>query len=130
MAYVDYDWYKTKYYGNVIASDDFPRLAERASEKLDALTFYRLVDNFPSDERVSVKVKNAVCAMAELIGDAEKASANIRSAGGGVKSVSSGSESITYADVNTSASVADFNKMLYAKVKEYLSGTGLLYAGM
>lgn len=42
MAYCDYDFYKNEYLGNVVAEVDFPRLAERASEKIDMLTFERI----------------------------------------------------------------------------------------
>lgn len=57
MAYCDYDFYTSKYYGNVIKEADFARLAEKASDKLDMITFDRLVDGLPADERTANKVK-------------------------------------------------------------------------
>lgn len=46
MAYADYKFY-TESFGNVVPETDFPRLAERASDFVDAMTFDRLVDGLP-----------------------------------------------------------------------------------
>lgn len=130
MAYCDYTFYKSEYLGNVITETDFPRLIERASEKLDALTFDRLTDGLPDDTRTAKRIKKAVCALAEKIADFELADATLRNNGGlAVSSVSSGSESIHYAS-NAVVSEKDQNKELYNTVREYLSDTGLLYAGL
>ena len=48
MAYADYDFYKTSYYGSVVLDSDFPRLAERASDFIDLVTSDKLVDGLPS----------------------------------------------------------------------------------
>ena len=128
MAYVDYEFYTTKYYGNVIAEKDFPRLSERASDKIDTLTFGRL-GNFPTDEDVIVKVKKCVCALAEQIADYELTQASIRQNGGSaVSSVSSGSESISFR-ADASIGSVEQNQAFMMTAREYLSGTGLLYAG-
>lgn len=61
------------------------------------------------------------------INDVEMANNAMRQAGGvGVKSISSGSESISFSDV---VSPKDLNNEIYAIGKEYLTSTGLLYAG-
>lgn len=128
MAYVDYEFYTTKYYGNVIAEKDFPRLSERASDKIDTLTFGRL-GNFPTDEDVIVKVKKCVCALAEQIADIELSKNMQRQSGGSnVASVSSGSESISFR-ADASIGSVEQNQAFMMTAREYLSGTGLLYAG-
>lgn len=113
MAYTDYEFYKTSYFGSVVPETDFPRLAERASDFVDTMTFDRLVDGLPTNERAQKRIKKAVCSLAELMyqvelaeknaisqASASGASTTIGSGGsttGIVTSVSSGSESISYA---------------------------------
>lgn len=112
MAYADYEFYTTSYFGSVVPEADFPRLAERASDFVDTMTFDRLVDGLPTNERSQKRIKKAVCSLAELMYQIELAEKNATNAavsgtstaigsGGGatgiVTSVSSGSESISYA---------------------------------
>lgn len=112
MAYADYEFYTTSYFGSVVPETDFPRLAERASDFVDAMTFDRLVDGLPENERSQKRIKKAVCSLAELMYQielAEKNATNAAASGtsttigsggsttGVVTSVSSGSESISYA---------------------------------
>lgn len=111
MAYADYKFY-TESFGNVVSEVDFPRMAEKASDFIDAMTFDRLVDGLPTNERSQKRIKKAVCSLAELMYQIELAeknatnaavsgtSATIGSGGsttGVVTSVSSGGESISYA---------------------------------
>ena len=112
MAYADYDFYTTSCFGSVVPETDFPRLAERASDFVDTMTFDRLVDGLPTDVRSQKRIKKAVCSLTELMYQielAEKNAANAAASGtstmlgaggnstGIVTSVSSGSESISYA---------------------------------
>ena len=48
MAYADYEFYTTSYFGSVVPETDFPRLAERASDFVDLMTSDRLVDGLPT----------------------------------------------------------------------------------
>ena len=111
MAYADYEFYTTSYFWSVVPETEFPRLAERASDFVDTMTFDRLVDGLPENERSQKRIKKAVCSLAELMYQIELAEKNAisqASAGttdtnvghkstGIVTSVSSGSESISYA---------------------------------
>lgn len=112
MAYADYEFYTTSYFGSVVPETDFPRLAERASDFVDLMTFDRLVDGLPTNERSQKRIKKAVCSLAELMYQIELAEKNATNAAVGgtstvigsggsttgiVTSVSSGSESISYA---------------------------------
>ena len=112
MAYADYEFYKTSFFGNVVPESDFNRFSERASDFIDMLTFDRLVDGLPGDERQQKRIKKAVCAAADILYQIDIAEQNAAAAaatgtattlpGGGtttgiVTSVSSGSESRSYA---------------------------------
>ena len=112
MAYADYEFYTTSYFGSVVPEADFPRLAERASDFVDTMTFDRLVDGLPTNERAQKRIKKAVCSLTELMFQielAEKNATNAAASGasttigsggsttGIVTSASSGSESISYA---------------------------------
>ena len=112
MAYADYDFYTESYYGNVVPETDFPRLAERASDFVDTMTFDRLVGGLPANEYSQKRIKKVVCSLAELMYQIELAEKNATNAAvsgastaigsggsttGIATSVSSVSESISYA---------------------------------
>ena len=112
MAYADYDFYTESYFGSVVPENDFDRLAGRASDFVDTLTFDRLLGGLPTNERAKKRIRKAVCSLAELMYQielAEKNATNATASGasttigsggsttGVVTSVSSGSESISYA---------------------------------
>lgn len=150
MAYTDFEFYATTYHGNVVPEADFPRIADRASDFLDVITFDRLVDGLPSDERAATKVQKAVCAVAEKLYElelAEKqanaaalAGASSGTSGGATSGViasrSAGSESISYASLSDTASGAknwsavyqsagnpkETNKILESAARLYLTG--------
>nr|DAT57124.1 MAG TPA: Head Tail Connector Protein [Caudoviricetes sp.] len=112
MAYADYEFYKTSFFGNVVPESDFIRFSERASDFIDHLTFDRLADGLPSDERQQKRIKKAVCTLADQMYQIDIAEKNAIAAacvtsssdvsGGGtttgvIISRSAGSESISYA---------------------------------
>lgn len=112
MAYTDYEFYTTSYFGSVVPETDFPRLAERASDFVDLMTSDRLANGLPTNERSQKRIKKAVCSLTELMYQIELAEKNATNAAvsgtstaigsggsttGIVTSVSSGSESISYA---------------------------------
>ena len=150
MAYADFEFYATTYHGNVVPEADFPRIADRASDFLDVITFDRLVDGLPSDERAATKVQKAVCAVSDKLYELELAEKQALSAAAGsasssgsggatsgvITSRSAGSESISYASPSEMASGAKTwsavyqaagdeqatNKLLYDTAKVYLTG--------
>ena len=140
MAYADYKFY-TESFGNVVPETDFPRLAERASDFVDAMTFGRLVDGLPTDERSQKRIKKAVCSLAELMYQIELAEKNATNAAvsgtstaigsggsttGIVTSVSSGSESISYATPQQKASGAKEWSAVYAAAGDIQKTNDLL----
>ena len=158
MAYADYKFYTEKYYGDTVPESDFPKYVERASDRIDMITFDRLVDGLPDDERSQTKIKKAVCALADAIyqiDQIKKASMEtvgtvVREdgtvTGKAVSSVSSGSESISYV-TGTTGSNSDIysqaamdkkveNVLLRQITTDYLAGVVdkkgicLLYAGL
>ena len=144
MGYADYEFYKTKYFGETIDKDSFDKWNEKASRQLDSITNRRLLTAFPDDDYTVEQIKLCVCELAEKMMETDKymrASAISESGYSGiVKSVSAGSESYTYATGETVyASVIkderSRNAFYYATVANYLSGLSdangihLLYAG-
>ena len=140
MAYADYKFY-TESFGNVVPETDFPRLAERASDFVDTMTFDRLVDGLPTNERSQKRIKKAVCSLAELMYQielAEKNATNAATSGtstmfgaggnstGIVTSVSSGSESISYATPQQKASGAKEWSAVYAAAGDVQKTNDLL----
>ena len=140
MAYADYEFYTTSCFGSVVPETDFPRLAERASDFVDTMTFDRLVDGLPENERSQKRIKKAVCSLAELMYQIElaeknainQASANVTDTNVGnistgvVTSVSSGSESISYATPQQKASGAKEWSAVYAAAGDVQKTNDLL----
>jgi hypothetical protein len=149
MAYTTFTFYEQTYHGNVIPSDEFDRIADRASDFLDTITFDRLADGLPSDERAATKVQKAVCAVCDKLYQLDLAekqalySAGGTSSGGAggvtsgvITSRSSGSESISYASPSEIANGAkawsavyqaagneqEINKLLWSTAAPYLMG--------
>lgn len=141
MAYADYDFYTESYYGNVVPEADFDRLAARASDFIDTLTFDNLVDGLPADKRSQKRIKKAVCSLAELMYQIElaeknaisQASANVTDTNTGgkstgiVTSVSSGSESISYATPQQIGASAKEWSAVYAAAGDVQKTNDLLY---
>ncbi len=140
MAYVDYDFYTESYYGNVVPESDFDRLADRASDFIDTLTFDNFVDGLPADKRSQKRIKKAACSLTELMYQIELAEKNaINQAttnltdtnvgnivSGTVTSVSSGSESISYATPQQKASGAKEWSAVYAAAGDVQKTNDLL----
>jgi|ERR1035437_169449 hypothetical protein len=123
-TYVTYSYYTTTFLGTVIASADFARLALRASVVIDQLTFNRAaaIVLAATDTDIIDSIKMATCAVAEAY-QANEADGS----GGGIKSESIGSNSVTYQD-GANATLSDIAKLSRA-AKVYLGLTGLMYPG-
>lgn len=72
MAYADYTYYSMVYMGTSLTEDTFPALAVKASAYVDYVTMGR-AKNASGD--AADAVKNAVCALAEIIQDGSKLNA-------------------------------------------------------
>lgn len=158
MAYTDYEFYISKYYGDTVPESEFQKYADQASDRIDIMTFDRLVDGLPENDRAKIKVQKAVCAVADCLYKIEqinKASMEVVGTvvredgtvtGKAVSSVSSGSESISYV-TGISGSSSDIysqaamdkkveNVLIRQVATDYLAGivdnkgVCLLYAGL
>ena len=145
MAYTDFEFYATTYHGNVVPEADFPRIADRASDFLDVITFDRLVDGLPSDERAATKVQKAVCAVCDKLYQLELADKQALSAAAGgtssggsggtggvnagvITSRSAGSESISYASPSEMANGAKTWSAVYQAAGDETLTNKLLYS--
>lgn len=148
--YADYSFYTDTFYGDTLTESNANKWLDRASDFVDVLTFNRLETAFPTEERHIVRVKKAVCAIADalfLIDTQRKAgAAQIGADGkytGAISSISSGKESISYATGGTAsvysvaASSNDAADRYTRRLAEiYLAnvpdadGVNLLYAGI
>lgn len=134
MGYTTYEFYKDEYYGDSIEESLFPKWEGRATDRLDELTYGNITEDVL--EEYGEKIQKSVCALADLLYkiDFKTNHANDTN-GGNVKSMSSGGQSISFGSNETlvdkvlNDKVAQ-NRLCYDTVCEYLSGTGLLYAGI
>ena len=134
MGYTTYEFYQNEYYGDSIEESLFPKWESRATDRLDELTYGNITED--ALEEYNEKIQKAVCALADLLYkiDFKTNHANDTN-GGNVKSMSSGGQSISFGSNETlvdkvlNDKVAQ-NRLCYDTVREYLSGTGLLYAGI
>lgn len=128
MVYADYSYYTGTFLGNAIAEADFPRLAKRASERIDLLTRSRAAayyGEFPAP------VRDAACAIAEILQQAERGNALAGAAI--IQSESTGKHSTTYAatqDASTESGQAALNARINGVAWQYMGYTGLLYRGV
>ena len=134
MGYTTYEFYQNEYYGDSIEESLFPKWESRATDRLDELTY----GNITADalEEYSEKIQKAACALADLLYKIDYKTNHANDTNGGnVKSMSSGGQSISFGSNETlidkvlNDKVAQ-NRLCYDTVCEYLSGTGLLYAGI
>ena len=134
MGYTTFEFYKNSYYGDSVEESLFPKWEDKASMKLDLLTYGNINDDIRTkfDERI----QKATCALVDLLYQIDYKTAHANDAqAGNVKSMSSGGQSISFGSNETlvdkvlNDKIAQ-NRLCYDTICEYLSGTGLLYAGI
>ena len=134
MGYTAFEFYRDSYYGDSIEESLFPKWEDRASMKLDQLTYGNINDETQAE--FDEKIQKATCALADLLYQIDYKTVHANDPkNGNVKSMSSGGQSISFGSNETLVDkvlgdkVAQ-NRLCYDAVCEYLSGTGLLYAGV
>lgn len=134
MGYTTFEFYKNSYYGDFVEESLFPKWEDKASMKLDQLTYGNIHDDTRTefDERI----QKATCALVDLLYQIDYKTTHANDAqAGNVKSMSSGGQSISFGSNETlvdkvlNDKIAQ-NRLCYDTICEYLSGTGLLYAGV
>lgn len=134
MGYTAFEFYRDSYYGDSIEESIFPKWEDRASMKLDQLTYGNI--NVETQAEFDEKIQKATCALADLLYQIDYKTAHANDPkNGNVKSMSSGGQSISFGSNETLVDKvlgdkAAQNRLCYDEVCEYLSGTGLLYAGV
>ena len=149
MAYANAEFYKQKFFGEVLEDENIERWLSLASDELDSITFGRLIESYPTVEIHAEKVQKAVCAIAEALYciDIQKKAVLAQKGEDGeyhgtITSISSGRESISYSQNNNTSvyalAAANFGeqvKLIHNIAYKYLAyipdanGINLLYAG-
>ena len=134
MGYTAFEFYRDSYYGDSIEESLFPKWEDRASMKLDQLTYGNINDETQAE--FDEKIQKATCALADLLYQIDYKTVHANDPkNGNVKSMSSGGQSISFGSNETLVDKvlgdkAAQNRLCYDAVCEDLSGTGLLYAGV
>lgn len=118
-VYADFVYYTETYRGTAIAQSDFERLAQRASERIDRLTFSRAAAVVEANAEANTigLIKMATCAVAEEI-------QKLEASGGAVQAERVGNLSVTYLNQKSEAArLADAASL-------YLWPTGLMFRGL
>lgn len=129
-----YEFYKETYYGDTIEESAFPKWLSRATDKIMFLTCGNITEE--NRQVYDTQIQKATCALMDLLFEIDKATKTATAKDdSNVKSKSSGGESITFGESQTLVTKVLSDKtaqdrLMYDTVKEYLSSTGLLYAGV
>ena len=126
MVYADYTYYVSGYMGTAVSEEDFPALAAKASAYVDYVTMGR-ARNAAGD--AGDAVKNAVCAICEVMQDGDKLNAISSDATRPVSSETVGGWSRSYGTKSVSSNDLQLieNRKREAVVM-YLAPYGLLKA--
>ena len=129
MAYIDYEYYTGTFGGSDVSAEEFPRLAQMASDIVDAIV-YRPI------EEVTDRVKRAVCYELDMLFTHGGASAAMGQSDGEISYEMLGDYSVTAQTATTKASSAalSLNGIPVSKLAEsLLRAEGLMsrwaYAG-
>lgn len=119
MAYADYLFYTAQFHGNAISEEDFPRLCERASEEIRAVT-HGISDHVKNAQAMEA-VRRAACALAEVLQDGERLRSSVFSAGPAVSSETVGGWSRSFrAPSLSNAELSDLQARKEAVLRLYL----------
>lgn len=125
IAYADLTFYTDEFLGVVIPAGEFPRLALRASEVIDQVTFdrARAIVAAGTDADLIERIQRATCAVAERMQEL-----TISGTAAGIQSESLGNHSVTY--VAGSSATLTQDEQYRATARTYLGSTGLMYRGV
>lgn len=125
--YITLDYYRTEYMGVPVADDtELTRLIKRASEAIDVITHYRIVnygfDKFPLF--IQSQIKKATAAQVEFLNQNGELAGTVVEGSGGF-TIGKFSESAP-----SGASGTQLSDRYALTVIDYLTPTGLLYSGV
>lgn len=105
MAYADYEFYADVYYGNAIAEEDFPRLAERATDYIFGITSGES-DRLTGNDKI--QLQKATCAIAEVFQDESRMNTAEFSTEQCVSSETVGGHSVSYGTGGVSGAAIEY----------------------
>lgn len=124
-----YEFYVTEY-GGSLDEALFSKYEKRATFKLDSLTYGNITkDKYDECEK---QILFSLCAIIDEMVKIDNAMKG-ENATGAIKSMSSGGQSVTYADNVYTKAISDpsaQDALYIASIQDYLYDTGLLYAGV
>lgn len=124
--YITADYYKNDYMGTPVADSDLPGLIRRASDAIDSLTHYRIV-NYGFDKFtpfIQAQVKKATCAQVEFFAVNGELAGNVVEGGGSGFSIGK------YSEQGQDAAAPTVTAKYAIGAIDYLTPTGLLYSGV
>ena len=133
-AFTTFAFYTSTYYGDSVVESLFPKYLAKATDKLNYLTFGNITDNTLAT--YAAQVSKATCALIDVLFKIDQAISNaVSTDGSNIKSMSSGNRSVTFGDNSTVYDKAMASKdaqlsLMNDAISEYLSDTGLMYAGV
>ena len=108
VTIIDFEYYKNNFLGTLIELEKFYYIEKKAEKYVESMLLGKKSD-------IS-EVKDAVCAVCELIYNEEKR--------GGIKSENTDGYSVTFSETEI------FKEKVYDVIRIYLANTGLLYSGI
>lgn len=131
--YIDYDYYKETFKGDLIPQEEFEKYATRSSNKVRNRIFNRDISLF------EFEVKNATCSVADILYNQYLNQENIRNMTNGSHKVitsekvgdwSKNYSNVTINDLEKISSNEYVDNLIEEELQNYLFVTGLLYTGV
>lgn len=132
-SYIDYDFYKNTFKGDLISEEKFNNFAIRATSKVRNRIFNRDISLFENE------VKNATCSVAELLFNQSQNKERLKKILNGTEKQISSEKVGDYSRNITNISLADLekfssdeyvNNQIQKEIEENLFYSGLLYSGI
>lgn len=144
MGYTTYEFYDNEYGGSSIPEEEFLKLSNKASRLVDCYTSRRLVIAYPKEPQNDFAIQQCICELAELQQEIQAAKQATTIKDGKmdlIKSISSGSESITYATTESQYVKAAMDDSIKIQMEQTIinsnlagvtdaNGINLLYRGL
>ena len=132
--YADYSYYAGTYGGTLVPETSWDAAAGKASDRMDAATFGRLVSGIPAES--DTQVRRCCCELAELYYGSVMLPVSESSSGQMIGTETNSTYSVTYRSASETASAllygsgAGFEDMAQNIIAKHLGCTGLLFRGV
>lgn len=131
--YINYDYYKETFNGDIIPQEDFEKYAIKASSKVRNRIMNKDISLFESE------VKNATCSVADILYNQYLTQERLKNIAIGTEKVISSEKVGDYSKNMSNISIDDLKKLssneyvdelIEKELEDYLYMTGLLYCGV